>query len=229
MKWPDFARTDLSELSDRDVRFLVEHFPSPGQSYEEIARVLGELPTTIDSMISSQALVDKVLYERHRILTISPFLLFNVLLRQVSPEVRDALERRVIHYLANLLALFVRAERVYRVEEGDPETYEYLVELIAEGNRAGPQRRFLVQAHIGNYALYLTGLFWRWLEHRYRFGRRPIDPDYYAQLGSSGFRQAAADPRAAEHGLDDVFLRLSLGFDRYRQLLYALGDRWLFR
>ena len=82
------------------------------------------------------------------------------------PGPRDRLERHVIHYLANLLGLFSHTERVYRLQPQDAAQYEYFADLLQEGLQADPDRRFLVDAHIGNYALYLSGLCAPWLEHR---------------------------------------------------------------
>lgn len=229
MARPDFAHADLSRLADRDVRFLVESFPDPGRSYGEIAGILDDLPNTLESSLCSRTIVEKVLHDRDELLRISPFLLFNVLLREVLPSRPDALERRVINYLANLLALFVETHRLYRVVDDDPERFEYLVDLLEEAADADPRRRFEVRAHIGNYALYLTGVFGRWIEAHNRYGRRPVDTGYYADMGSASFGEASAMAPAREYGLTDVFLRLSLQFDPYRDALSRLTDRFLVR
>ena len=47
MPAPDFARTDFNGLTDRDVQFLIENFPKPGRSYEEIASLIHETPGDI--------------------------------------------------------------------------------------------------------------------------------------------------------------------------------------
>lgn len=224
---PDFAHTDVSRLTDRDLQFLLEQFPDPGRSYEEIARVMDELPTTLESMLDSRGVVERVIEDRERLLRISPFLLFNVLLRQVFHTEKDTVQRRVINYLANLLAVFVDAHRLYRVEASDPRAYEYLVDLLEEAARADDRRRFLVHAHVGNFSLYLSGIFGRWIEERHQHGRRPVDLGYFSDLGSSSFGQASAMPQAEEYGLTDVFLRLALMFDPHREALQTLADEFL--
>jgi len=150
------------------------------------------------------------------ILGVSPFLLFSVLLRRSFGRPRSALDRRVLNYLANLLALFVRTDRVFRIEPGDREPHHYVVGLIAEADEADPRRAFLTYAHIGNYALWLTGLQMRWLEQRFHHGRRPVSPDYYAGFGQSSFDRAARHKMARGFGLDDVFMRLAVMFNHYR-------------
>ncbi len=217
MSRPDFAHTDLDILTSGDLRFLVENMPQPGESYEAIARVLETLPSTIESMLTSDYVYQLINDRQQLILGISPFLLFSVLLRRSLGRPRTMLDRRVLNYLANLLALFVRSDRVFRVEPEDREPHHYVVELVAEAEEADPRRAFVTYAHIGNYALWLTGLQMQWLEHRFRFGRRPVSPGYYAEFGQSSFDRAARHQLARGFGLDDVFMRLAVMFDHYRE------------
>lgn len=227
MRRPDFAWADSSRLTDEDVLFLIESFPPPARSYEEIARILEELPNTLESALTSRSVVERVIHDRDRLLRISPFLLFNVLLRQVLDHREGTVERRVINYLANLLAVFVASHRLHRVEDVDAEDTQYLVDLLEEAVDADERRRFMVHAHVGNYALYLSGVFEKWIESRHRYGRRPVDAGYYADLGSASFGQAATLPPAREYDLTDVFVRLSLMFDPYRTALSRLASDYL--
>lgn len=214
---PDFACTDLSPLPEGDLRFVIENMPGPGQTYEEIATVIEEMPSTLESMLTSEYLYRLIRDRTRLILDISPFLLFSVLLRRALGTPRSPLERRVMNYLANLLALFIHTDRIHRIEPADAEPHEYVVELLQEAEEAGPRREFVTYAHIGNYALWLTGLQMQWLEHRYRYGRRPVQPDYYAEFGQSYFDRASKHAMAREFGLDDVFLRLAVMFDHYKR------------
>ncbi len=225
---PDFAITDLSGLAQGDLAFIIENFPQPGRSYEEIAQILDELPSTLESTLSSDYLFQQVCGRAQRLLAVSPFLLFNVLLRRTLTDHRAGPGRKVTNYLANMLALFVRTERLYRIEPYDRDTHEYLVEMMEEAREADARRQFLIYSHIGNYALFLTGLFPQWIDHRYRSKRRPIDAKYYVDMGSTHFHQAAAHGLARVYGLDDVFLRLSLRFEHYKSALNHIASRHLF-
>lgn len=206
---------------------MLNNFPQPGRSYAEIAQIVHQLPTTLESMLDSGFVINKLLDNRANLLRISPFLLFNVLLRQTIDSKRNAMERRVINYLANLLSLFVKTERVYRIEPQDQKTYEYLVDLIEASTLTDARRQFLVYAHVGNYSLYLTGLFPSWIDYRYRFKKRPVTADYYSELGRSYFHQASLHPLAKEYRLDEVFLRLALMFDDYKKALNRLSDDYM--
>ena len=140
MRRPDFARTELQPLADGDLRFLIESFPQPASSYEEIGRILDSLPNTLESVLTSDSVVERVIFDREKLLRISPFLLFNVLLRQVLSDHKRPAERRVVNYLANLMALFVSTHRLYRIDSADQEAYAYLVDMIehAAGADRGP-------------------------------------------------------------------------------------------
>ncbi len=224
---PDFARTDLSALSSEELRFLVEHFPSPGRTYAEIAAVVGQLPTTLESMLESDHVLQRTLDRRGLLLDVSPFLLFNVLLRRTLPGRRSALERKVINYIANLLSLFVKTDRLYRVRPSDVVTQEHIVDMIQRTREADPSECFAIYAHIGNFALFLTGMFPDWIEHRFRVKRRPVDRKYYEDQGAAYYHQAGLHPLAAGFELRDVFLRLALGFSQYGQALNQMRRRFL--
>jgi len=224
---PDIAARGLERLADKDLRFLAQNFPRPVPSYAEMAQTFARLPSTLDSMLDAGYLHRKIFENRSELLGISPFLLFSVLLRRCIGAARTATDRAVINYLANLLSLFVRTDRVYRPEAGDDRSYEYLVELAAEAGQADEERRFLLHAHIGNYALYLTGIFADALEYRHRYQRRPADARYYADMGRMGYRDAASNRLARAYDLRDVFLRLAMTFD-YRERLNMLAREYLF-
>lgn len=224
---PDFACTDVSALTGGDLRFLIDNFPGPGGSYEEIARLVHELPTTVESMLDSDFVLDRILASRELLLDISPFLLFNVMLRRTLGGRRTKDERSIINYLANLLSLFIRTERMQRVAADDQHTHGYLVSMIEEAEEADPRRKFLIYAHIGNFALFLTGMFPEWIEHRHRYGRRTVNRKFYSDFGRTYFDMAAGHPLAEEYRLDSVFFRLALMFDDYQQAMNRMARDYL--
>ncbi|NIR29389.1 MAG: hypothetical protein GWN84_08775 [Gammaproteobacteria bacterium] len=228
MRNPDFGLTGLEALEQRDLKFLIDNFPAPGRSYEEIAELIHTLPSTVESMLSSDYVFERLFDRRELLLDISPFLLFSVLLRRTAPETPTGHERRVFNYLANLLSLFVRTERLYRPHPGLDATYEYLTDMIAEAENASTREQFMIYSHIGNYALYLTGLFADWIDHHHRYRRRLVDREFYVEFGQTYFERAASHPLAREYGLDAVFLRLAIMFGHYRDLLDRVARRYLF-
>lgn len=223
MHHPDFAACPTAQLTERDLLFLFEHFPQPGVDAVEAVRRVHRMPSTLESLLDSEYVHRAMLDRSVAWLDVSPRLFFNVLLRHALPRTRTTEERRAINYLANMLALFVDAERVVRVEPGDERTYEYIVDLVTEAASVGPERQFLVHCHIGNYALFLSGLYARAIEHRHRYRRRPVSLDYYRQTGRSFYATAALNWRAQRFGLRDVFHQLSGRFDYYRGGLHRIA------
>lgn len=82
MMLPDFARARLDHLESRDLKFLLENFPVPGRSYDEMVDIIHRLPTTLESLLYSDYVYRAIFDHRKLLLDISPFLLFSVLKTQ---------------------------------------------------------------------------------------------------------------------------------------------------
>ncbi len=227
MQTPDFARLEPPRLEQRDLLFLFEHFPVAGVDAVEAARRVLEQPNTLESLLESRYVGDAILDRRVVWLEVSPRLFFNVLLRRTLRGRRDSEERNAIHYLANLLGLFVQTERLYQVDAGDSRSYEYLVDLVAEAAQASGDRRFMIQSHIGNYTLFLSGIFAAWIEHRYRYRRRPVNLDYYTRMGRAHYAAASGHWLARRFNVHHVFGQLARRFDYYRDGLEHIAEEYL--
>lgn len=224
MQSPDFAAVGLQHFQPKDLLFLFEHFPVAGVDPVEAVRRVHEQPLMLESVLESNYVYAALMDPRAHCLDVSPQLFFDVMLRRVIPGPRDRLDRQAIHYLANMLGLFSRTERVYRLQHDDATHYEYLADLVREGLESGPERRFLVNAHIGNYALYLSGICAPWVEHRRDFKRRPVSLEFYKRMGCSHYASAAGSAQAQEFGLGDVFRRLAERFEHFRVGLRRLAE-----
>jgi len=216
MHSPDFACIGPQRLEQKDLLFLFEHFPVEGVDAVEAAQRVIEQPSTLESLLESRYVSDAMLDGSNAWLDVSPKLFFNVMLRKSLPGRREPQERRTIHYLANLLALFVSDERLHHVQSGEQTGYDYLVDLVQEARSAEHQRRFLVLSHIGNYALFLAGYCRQWIEHRHRYFHRPLKLDYYCNMSRAHYASAAKHELAESFGLKPVFAQLALRFDYYR-------------
>ena len=216
MKSPDFAQMGPQQLEQRDLLFLFEHFPVAGVDAVEAARQVIAQPSTLESLLESRYVYDAMVDQHTVWLDVSPKLFFNVMLRHALPNRRESQERRTIHYLANLLGLFVNAGRLHQVQSGEGAGYDYLVDLVQAAREADHQRRFLVLSHIGNYALFLAGYCRKWIEHRHRYFHRPLKLDYYCNMSRTHYASAAKHELAEAFGLKPVFAQLALRFDYYR-------------
>jgi hypothetical protein len=147
--------------------------------------------------------------------------------------VRDALrrmgegDRGLADYVASILVHFCRNEDVHRVARSDDETYSTLVDLLDDVDDPDGRRSFLVRTHLGNYALWLSGLFPDHIEQR-RWRRGGPDLDYYETLGRRGFELAAEHRLAEQHGLTELYAAAASRFGVLRLALNDVSDRLLF-
>jgi hypothetical protein len=229
MQAPDFAQLGPSAFERQDLLFLFEHFPVPGVDVVEAVRRVHEQPNTLESLLESRYVQNALLDRGPLCLSVSPRLFFDVMLRRALPGPRTAIERHAIHYLANLLALFSRTERVYRLQDGDAAQFPYLVDLVQEAQQASSDRRFLIEAHIGNYALFLSGMQAEWINHRRRYHQRPLSLEYYRRMGRSYYASAAVHPASRQFGLREVFRHLAERFEHFRTGLQRMAEQTLQR
>ena len=158
--------------------------------------------------------------------TADPALVFYVLVRHALLE--DGIgDRAVADYLAALILTFGREGRAYRIADSDPAEYRYLVDIVAGSEGAGGRRAFLLRAHLGEFALWLSGLFPDYITGRAQRRGAP-GLGYYEQLGASGFRLAADSAEARQHGLARLYRDCADFFPALRVALNRVADRHLF-
>ena len=136
-------------------------------------------------------------------------------------------DRVLADYVAAVLLDFGSRSRATRIAASDDESYETLAELAEDLDDPDARRSFLVRAHLGNYALWLAGLFPDFIAAR-KWGRGAPDLEYYEEMGSRGFRLAANHRLAAQHGLTALFTVAADRFVRLRVALNSLSDALLF-
>jgi hypothetical protein len=157
--------------------------------------------------------------------TARPELVFYVLIRHALLE--DGItDRGIADYLAALILTFGREGRAWHVAEETTE-YRYLVDIVAAGDQSRGQRAFLLRAHLGEFALWLSGLFPDHITSREQ--RRSAPPlSYYEELGSTGYRLAARYDEAEIHGIAELYRNCADFFPALRVALNRVADRHLF-
>lgn len=124
-------------------------------------------------------------------------------------------------YVANLLATFVHAERLFeRTPEG--VMLRPLAQLLGEAAAAGSVgERDLRLRRLGDVALFISGLYAQSLS------RSLVDVDYYIALGGGAYGRLAQSAGAARGGsaLPQVFAELAAQFAEFVDLLGDVGDR----
>jgi hypothetical protein len=153
-------------------------------------------------------------------------LLFYVLVRHALLE-QGITDRALADYLASLLIHFGERDRAFRIAEDDDQRYRYLVDIVEALERASGRRAFLLRAHLGNYALWLSGLFPDYVTARVERRGAP-GLEYYEAMGASGFRVAAAFAEARRYGLNRLYERCAESFPHLRVSLNRIADRYMF-
>ena len=203
----DFVATTLAR-SERDSVTLVDLLT------DEDAR---------DSILDSPRLVEAVLAQDGT-LRISPQLYFYVLIRHVL-KTTGLTDRRVSDYLASLLETFSQTARMKSPADGNGNPVQYVSDMLIALRHASPMQTFLIRAHVGNYALFLTGIFHETVQRRNQRGAP--DVGFYEDVGSASFKAVAATQVARSCALSGVFETLADGFHEARLALNRVADSLL--
>jgi hypothetical protein len=136
-------------------------------------------------------------------------------------------DRGIADYVASILVHFGVRERARRVADADDAVYDTLAELLGDVDRGDPARTFMVRAHLGNYALWLSGLYPDYIEQR-RWRRGGPDLDYFDDLGRRGYELAAQHRLAAQYGMEELFNSVAERFPKLRLALNRVSDTLFF-
>jgi hypothetical protein len=201
----------------REAELLVA---AAGSGAEERLRELG-----IDALLDDAEVMRR--FARGEAISAAPAPLVFYLLVRHALLAREILDRQLADYTAALLLEFGRTGRATRPTAGDAQEFGYLVDILAELEQARGEREFQLRIHLGNFALWLAGVFPGHITHRVqRRGAPPLS--YYDELGAAGFRTASSMELAVRHGLGDLFLSAADHFRELRVALNGLSDALFF-
>jgi hypothetical protein len=155
------------------------------------------------------------------------FPLFSYVVVRQSLRAAGEHDRTMADYVASILLHFGLRQRANQLGDHDDATYDTLASLGEDMEGHDAQRAFLARAHLGNYALWLSGLFPDHIEQRH-WRRGGPDMGYYETMGQRGFRLAADHRMATDHGLSPLFAAAAERFPTLRMALNRVSDRLLF-
>src|SRR5438874_546252 len=149
----------------------------------------------------------------------------------VARELRDDCE--IAAYIADLLIDFVHVDHLYRIRNCRGKRLEEIGELLVESNPLLQARSFErerdVRKHIGDYTLFLTGMFPEYVAALPRRGLRLDSIIDYVKAGKESYRIVAAFDQFEYRTVAPLFRKLSnefegcvYGLNRVRQRLEAL-------
>ncbi|HEX7981491.1 MAG TPA: hypothetical protein VF461_22965 [Gemmatimonadaceae bacterium] len=194
-----------------------------GQPVEEIERAISD--QGIDAVLDDPRLPAALMRAGQGSCASLPLFLY-VMVRHALRRVGEE-DRRLADYVAAMLMNFGVRDNARRISAADDQVYDSLAALLADVDDPDGRRSFLVRTHLGNYALWLSGLFPDYIEHR-RWRRGGPDLDYYEEMGRRGYQLAAGHRLADDHGLTMLFTTAADRFGLLRSALNDVSDSLLF-
>lgn len=212
------------QFTAQDVEFVLEILGSKRGN----AACLVQLLTDEDSrdLILDDDDLFRALLERRGCLRVSCRFYFYVLVRHVFKRA-DLHDRAVADYVAELLAAFSETARSQCVLPGQSNPLDYFYEMVAALQKADDRTGFMLRAHIGDYSLFLSGVFPGHIRFRAESRGFPAIR-YYEEIGRTHYRLAGEHRLARRYQLDNVLTTLSERFETTRRALNDLADRLLF-
>jgi len=209
------------QFAAEDIDFIGSVLGSKLGTTECLVKLLGDEESR-DLILDDEALLHALL-ERQGCLRVSSRFYFYILVRHVFRR-SDINDRRVADYVAEVLWEFSRTERARCLVPGQPGPLDYFFEMLAALRTADDRTSFFIRAHIGNYSLFLSGVF----SERIRFrAERRGSPDlsYYEGLGRAQYRMASDHRLARRFELTQIFSTLSERFETSRLALNDIAER----
>lgn len=181
----------------------------------------------MDALLDDPRLLEALLDAPSRLgMRVSWPLFCYVIVRQALIRAGEG-DRALADYVAAIVLHFGERGRATRIDQHDDQEYDTLAALLDDVDDHDGRRSFFVRQHLGNYALWLSGLFPDRIEQR-RWRRGGPDLEYYEEMGKRGFQLAADHRLAHEHGVDALFREAAARFAVLRIALNQMSDSVFF-
>jgi hypothetical protein len=202
-----------------DFDFVVRTLARSQTDHVSLVDLLADAETR-DSVLDNPRLVDAILSNAGH-LQISSHFYFYVLARHV---LRDAglTDRKLCDYVASLLEAFSRASGLRAPHMTAEHGRQYVSDMLIALTRATAEQAFLLRAHVGNYSLFLSGIFHENTQRRSLRGAP--DLSFYEDIGRTNYRLVASHATARRCDLSDVYEELAGQFREIRLALNRLSD-----
>jgi hypothetical protein len=210
-----------AQFAAEDVEFILSVLGSKLGNAECLVKLLSDEDSR-DLILDDEALFHALL-ERRGCLRVSSRFYFYILVRHMFRR-SDIQDRAVADYVGEVLAEFARTERARCLLPGQANALDYFFEMLAALKTADDRTSFFLRVHIGNYSLFLSGVF----PDRIRFraeARGFPDLRYYEGLGRTQYRVASDHRLAQRYAVADILSTLAERFGTTRLALNEIADR----
>jgi len=205
-----------------DFEFIVRTLARSQTDHVSLVDLLSDVETR-DSVLDHPRLVDAILSNAGH-LSISSQFYFYVLARHVLQQA-GMTDRKLCDYVASLLETFSRTNGMQSPLNHEDRSRQYVSDMLIALTRATPEQAFLLRAHVGNYSLFISGIFHENTQRRSLRGAP--DMNFYEQIGRTNYQLVASHSTARRCELSDVYEELAKRFRDVRLALNQLSDQLL--
>ena len=202
-----------------DFQFIVRTLTRLPNDNISLVDLLGDEETR-DAVLDQPRLVEAILSQGGQ-LAISSAFYFYVLARHVLRRA-EITDRKLCDYVASLLETFSRANGLRAPHASGDQSQQYLSDMLIALSSASAEQTFLLRAHVGNYSLFISGIFHENAQRRSRRGAP--DLEFYEKIGRTNYQLVASHSTARRCELNDVFEELADRFHEVRLALNHLSD-----
>jgi len=202
-----------------DFDFVVRTLARSQTDHVSLVDLLGDAETR-DAVLDNPRLIDAILSSAGQ-LRISSHFYFYVLARHVLRDV-GITDRKLCDYVASLLEAFSRASGLQAPHLIEETGRQYVSDMLIALTKATAEQAFLLRAHVGNYSLFLSGIFHENTQRRSLRGAP--DLAFYEQIGRTNYQLVASHATARRCDLSDVYEGLADQFREVRLALNRLSD-----
>lgn len=127
-------------------------------------------------------------------------------------------DRDVHRYISTLLLQFMHTDSLYQMRDADGKRMQYLIDMMQEADLASGGRKRQIYQYIGDYTLFMLGMF----PENLNYGRRMIPQSYYADTGRRSYR--AASQLARNSTTTVVFRKMAEMYDPCVESIYWIRE-----
>jgi len=179
-----------------------------------------ERDAILDHELVYQSLVDEA-----GCLKVSAAFYFYILTRRVLRRV-SLDERALTDYVAAVLLAFSRTSQLAApglAPQPTARSFVYVSDLLTQLTTSTPEQAYLLHSHLGNYTLFLSGLFADRVASNAQLRGAP-NLGFYEAVGQASYRHVARHPQSRNADLRLIFEQLADEFRRVRLALNDLAD-----
>jgi hypothetical protein len=203
-----------------DFDFVVRTLARSETDHVSLVDLLSDVEAR-DSVLDHSRLVDAILSNTEH-LRISSAFYFYVLARHVLQQA-GIVDRKLGDYVASILETFSRVSGLQAPHQLEEHGRQYISDMLIALTRATAEQAFLLRAHVGNYSLFVSGIFHE--NTRSRSYRGAPDVSFYESVGRTNYQLLASHATARRCELDDVYEELANKFRDVRLALNQLAEQ----